>query len=103
MTQQQGASWLEAMRAGQAHFARALAPAAPSVLMSLGRACYLLGKQDEAFEACHTTVALAPGADAYTKLGVILRGSWRLDFSWVIGSSGLRRHRAARSTRRATQ
>lgn len=59
--------------------ARALAPALPAVLLNLGRCYYLLGRTSEALAACRAATALAPSADAFNKLGVILRASWQLD------------------------
>ncbi len=59
--------------------ARALAPAVPAVLLNLGRCYYLLGRTSEALAACRAATTLAPSADAFNKLGVILRASWQLD------------------------
>ena len=59
--------------------ARALAPTLPAVLLNLGRCYYLLGRTSEALAACRAATALAPSADAFNKLGVILRASWKLD------------------------
>ena len=58
--------------------ARVLAPNVPAVLMNLGRCYYLLGLTSEALAACQAATELAPSADAFNKLGVILRANWQL-------------------------
>lgn len=58
--------------------ARTLAPREPAVLLNLGRAYYLLGRDDAALAACQAALELSPDAGSCNRLGVILRGSWRL-------------------------
>jgi len=58
--------------------AHTLAPREPAVLLNLGRAYYLLGRDDAALAACQAALELSPDAESCNRLGVILRGTWRL-------------------------